>query len=63
MKRVGYAWDTHDGPGSDGQVAKLKAESCEITRREKVSGASSDRREAVVDKEKPQMQLWAENAR
>lgn len=46
MKKVGYARVSTSDQDYDGQIAKLKAEGCEIIRSEKVSGASrKDRQE------------------
>lgn len=47
MTKVGYARVSTVDQDFDGQVAKLKAEGCEIIRSEKVSGASRDGREEL----------------
>lgn len=47
MTKVGYARVSTVDQDFDGQLAKLKAEGCEIIRSEKVSGASRDGREEL----------------
>lgn len=47
MTKIGYARVSTVDQDFEGQVAKLKAEGCEIIRSEKVSGASRDGREEL----------------
>jgi DNA invertase Pin-like site-specific DNA recombinase len=62
MARIGYARVSTTDQGLDTQLAKLKAEECEVIRSEKVSGASRDGRTelaTILAFYAPAMSLWS----
>ena len=57
MTKIGYARVSTVDQDFDGQVAKLKAEGCDVIRLEKVSGASRDGRTELSKSSKPNAKI------